>query len=316
MPCYHPLQAWRGKVGSSGKRSVVFKRSESAPSIVSSELKLPCGQCIGCRLERSRQWAMRCVHEASLYKDNCFLTLTYSPLNMPLDGSLVPRDYVCFMKRLRRFAARPGIRFFHCGEYGEKFSRPHYHSCIFNYDFSDKVLWKETEQGHRLYRSESLERLWPLGHSVIGDVSFDSAAYVARYVLKKVTGKLAADHYADKSTGVLREPEYVTMSRGCKSLGTGGIGKAWYDKYKTDIYPDDYAVVRGMKVRPPKFYDGLYEGDNPDDFKRIKCDRVRNANRLVGGFNDSDSIRLGVKEEVKLSCLKLLSRPLEVYNAD
>lgn len=77
MLCYSPLVAWRGERLPSGKRSVVFKKSDAVQSLSAFEIKLPCGQCIGCRLERSRQWAMRCVHEASLYEKNCFITLTY-----------------------------------------------------------------------------------------------------------------------------------------------------------------------------------------------------------------------------------------------
>lgn len=112
MPCYHPLRAWRGKVSDSGKRAIVFKAAQRCESLVDSELKLPCGQCIGCRLERSRQWAFRCVNEASLYKDNCFLTLTYDDAHLPPGGSLCLRDFQLFMKRLRKEAGIPGIRFF------------------------------------------------------------------------------------------------------------------------------------------------------------------------------------------------------------
>jgi hypothetical protein len=133
MPCYFPITAWRSKDGKNeaGKWPVVFKPTAG---YLDKELKLPCGRCIGCRLERSRQWAVRCVHEASLHEKNCFITLTYSPENLPKDGSLDVSHFQKFMKRFRkRFG--PGIRFFHCGEYGESLSRPHYHACIFGFDF-------------------------------------------------------------------------------------------------------------------------------------------------------------------------------------
>lgn len=134
MSCFSPLQAWRGKFGKSGKRSIVFRRSEADGHCESHELLLPCGQCVGCKLEYSRQWAMRCVHEASLYSENCFVTLTYNEANLPRDGMLCLRDFQLFMKRLRKFSGR-GVRFFACGEYGSDKGRPHYHACIFNFFF-------------------------------------------------------------------------------------------------------------------------------------------------------------------------------------
>ena len=159
--------------------------------------KLPCGQCVGCRLERSRQWAIRCMHEAQMHEDNCFITLTFNPESLDDRSnpwSLDVRDFQLFMKRLRKKYGA-GIRFYHCGEYGELNKRPHYHACIFGFDFPDKRLWKVTNSGHRLYISESLDELWPFGFCTIGNVTFESAAYVARYIMKKVNGDAAADHY-------------------------------------------------------------------------------------------------------------------------
>ena len=141
MPCYNPLKGYRSRtLNASGKRSIVFNLREG---YVDQPIEVPCGQCIGCRLERSRQWAVRCVHEASLYKNNCFVTLTYSDDKLPSDGSLHFDHFQKFMKRLRRFYDDSRIRFFHCGEYGEQYSRPHYHCCLFNFDFVDKKFWKK-----------------------------------------------------------------------------------------------------------------------------------------------------------------------------
>lgn len=306
MPCYSPLQAWRGSVGPSGKRSVVFVKARAKG--FASELSLPCGQCIGCRLERSRQWAMRCVHESELYERNCFLTLTYDDTHLPKNGSVDVRDFQLFMKRLRKAYSSDRIRFFHCGEYGERLGRPHYHACLFNFDFDDKVLWS-IRNGNSLYRSDSLDRIWGQGHAVIGDVTFDSAAYVARYIMKKITGNDSEAHYDG------RRPEYITMSR------RPGIGRGWYDKYKGDIYPVDFAVVRGVKVRPPKFYDGLYELENAVDFERLKKKRVSRVvhlvpliDRLAGKSDfvkDCTPDRLKVKEFVKKDKIKSLIRPME-----
>ena len=139
MPCYKPLKAYYSKdVNESGKRSLVFT---SEKALLPVELMVPCGRCIGCRLDRSLQWAMRCVHEASMHEDNCFITLTFDDDHLG-DGSLKVSDFQNFMKRLRQAIAPKKVRFFHCGEYGAKLSRPHHHACLFGFDFPDKVLWK------------------------------------------------------------------------------------------------------------------------------------------------------------------------------
>ena len=236
MPCYSPLQAWRSRqTNPSGKRGMVFSPEKAlAPD---DPMDIACGQCIGCRLERSRQWAVRCVHEASLYEDNCFITLTFDDENLnkrenPL--SVDVSDFQKFMKRLRKKYGK-GIRFFHCGEYGDLYGRPHYHACLFNHDFDDRRLYSVRDDV-RLYTSESLQELWPFGFSSVGDVTFDSAAYVARYIMKKINGENAWHHYSeiDFDTGEIinqRKPEYTTMSR------RPGIGKGWYEKFKNDLYP-------------------------------------------------------------------------------
>lgn len=306
MPCYSPLHAWRGGVLPSGKREILFKKSRSGTASVVS-LKLPCGQCIGCRLERSRQWALRCVHEASLHDRNCFITLTYNDDNIPDGGSLCVRDFQLFMKRLRKYAHGSRIRFFHCGEYGDKLGRPHYHAIVFGFDFDDKVLYKVTPRGDKLYRSSALESLWTVGHSILGDVTFESAAYVARYCVKKVTGKNADLHYADVVTGELRKPEYTTMSR------RPGIGRGWYDKWKADVFPRDYVVSRGIKMRPPKFYDGIYELEDLETFRSLKVRRISRVRELdPTGLGETGDRRLRVKEEVKLAQISQLSRNIEV----
>ena len=231
MPCFSPLKGWYSKDRTKlGKRSIVFNPRDG---LLDRPIAVPCGQCIGCRLERSRQWATRCVHEASLHENNCFITLTYDDAHLPSDLSLNLVHFQKFMKRLRkRFG--DGIRFFHCGEYGENFGRPHYHACLFNFDLPDRVLWS-TRSGVNLYTSHILSSLWPFGFVTVGDVTFESAAYVARYVMKKVTGKNAQDHYewVHPITGQVyeRAPEYVTMSR------RPGIGKGWLEKYMSDVFP-------------------------------------------------------------------------------
>lgn len=308
MPCFKPLQAFRTPYVNriTGKSVISFKAMDTA-LYVCEPLKLPCGQCIGCRMQRSRDWAIRCVHEASLYTDNCFITLTYSNEHLPKDGSLNVRVFQLFMKRLRRKFGN-GIRFYMCGEYGDRYGRPHYHACLFGFDFPDKQFWKMTK-GLPLYRSPSLEKLWKFGFSSIGSVTFESAAYVARYIHKKITGDKAKIHYAniDYDTGEIlsyRKPEFNQMSRGCKSLGTGGIAKGWFDQFKSDVYPNDVVVYKGKELKPPRFYDNCYEVENPESFVKIKESRLERAKLIEV---DNTKARLLVKETLqKLRASKLV----------
>ena len=293
MTCFHPLKAWRSKtLEPSGKRKIVFSASKAW---IDQPVELPCGQCIGCRLERSRQWAIRCVHESSLYDANSFITLTYDEQNMPPNQSLQKRDFQLFMKRLRKYYTPQKIRFFHCGEYGDHLGRPHYHAILFNLEFADKVLHK-VHNGNKIYTSPILEKIWGKGFCIIGAVTFESAAYVARYVVKKINGPRAEEHYKK------RVPEYTTMSR------RPGIGKEWYNKFKSDVYPDDFVVVREQRMMPPRYYDKQLEGESEELYKKLKVERSmddprRNANNTYK--------RLAVREEVQRRKLEQLKRPLD-----
>lgn len=324
MPCYRPLKAWRSRTRNpSGKYGIVFNPGSG---YADQKIEVACGQCVGCRLERSRQWAIRCVHEASLYDSNCFITLTYNDENLPPGNTLVLEHFQKFFKRLRKKYGE-GIRFFHCGEYGERFGRPHYHACIFNHDWDDKVLWQERDD-IKLYTSESLAKLWPFGFATTGELTFESAAYVARYVVKKVFGEAAkpvqADgtpgHYVyiDEVTGEVfdRKPEYVTMSRG------KGIGVPWLEKYAGDVYPDDFVVLRGKKMKPPKFYDQKYFQDikhlrdrYPKLFQLMNDGRIDILDeRQEDAFrrrHDNVWHRLEVKEKVTKARLTFLKRGFE-----
>lgn len=300
MTCYHPLKGFQSKTPTAkGKFGIVFNRKMG---YIDKPMTVPCGQCVGCRLERSRQWATRCAHEASLHERNCFITLTYRDADLPDDNSLDVTVFQKFMKRLRkRFGS--GIRFYHCGEYGSTYGRPHYHACIFGFDFQDKKLFKVTETGSRLYTSEALSELWPYGFSTIGDVTFQSAAYVARYIMKKVNGDAAQNHYTklDPNTGEIYQikPEYTTMSR------RPGIGHGWFEKFTKDVYPSDFIVINDKKVRPPKYYDTQFEILNPDAYEKIKSNRLKNAKKHV---DNNTPERLHVRERVKKAQINKLHR--------
>lgn len=305
MPCYHPLQGYRAeKLNPSGKRSIVFNVREGFKDL---PVELPCNQCIGCRLDRSRKWAIRCVHEASLHSQNSFITLTYSQSNIPKFNTLYLPHFQKFLKRLRKKISPQKLRFFHCGEYGEKFDRPHYHSLIFGYDFPDKVQISSNQNGDKVYHSRILEDLWGLGFVTTGAVTYKSAAYVARYITKKITGRNAEAHYAtlDEENGEWfdRKPEYTTMSR------RPGIGRGWFDKYKRDLFPDDFVVMEGKKFPVPSFYSHLFENFHPDKYKWV---RARRQNAAKKAAPDNTFPRLRVREELKILQFDQLKRSYEV----
>lgn len=253
---------------------------------------------------------MRIIHEASLYDDNCFITLTYNDEHLPPDGSLVKSDFQKFMKRLRKFFQDRRIRYYQCGEYGQtddgQIGRPHYHACLFNLDFPDKELFSDSK-GNPLFISKTLEKIWGKGFAVIGDLTFESAAYVARYVLKKVNGHEAPDHYerVDITTGEVYwlVPEYSTMSR------RPGIGRDWYEKYKDDLFPSDEVPVPGSGVykKVPRYYETILAAEEPGEHEEIK--RLRQVFRDKHGHEYSPE-RLMAKYKVKKAQIQSLKKEL------
>lgn len=277
MPCTSPLTGWRSKfVNKTGKRSIVFNINDGYKDL---EVTVPCGRCTSCRLEHSRQWAVRCMHEASMHKANSFITLTYAPEHLPEDHSVHKEHLQKFIKRLRK-NTKEELRYFACGEYGEAKGRPHYHAIIFGYDFPDKQIHTQTKAGHYLYTSDMLNKCWKFGYSLIGEVTFESAAYVARYVMKKrkgkpdevdpITGKTNAEYYmlVDNNTGEVLEiePEFCLMSR------RPGIGRAWLEKYKTDTNKD-FITFNGNKMSLPKYYDSVLDMEDQLEFMERKKKR-------------------------------------------
>lgn len=323
MACYSPIQAYQPI---SGGRLEFVERPDTRP------LMIPCGQCVGCRLERSRQWAIRCMHEASLYSCNAFVTLTYDDKSLPVDKSLRYRDFQRFMRTLRQRIKRARqrklspdgrqlrqdvfnstrdsersqssnkIRFYMCGEYGENTGRPHYHACLFNVHFADSVILKRSASGMNLYTSKLLSDCWPHGFACFGDVTFESAAYVARYVMKKIYGDAADEHYKrvdENGEFYWLRPEFTKMSL------KPGIGAGWFDQFHKDVYPRDYVVVRGLKMKPPKYYDKLFE--KIDGFEMEYIEFLR-GEKFLDHAGDATPERLRVREKVAKAKLNLKRR--------
>lgn len=305
MACFNPIIATLGAIKANGKHQIKFSGAKDQRSQNTS--KLPCGKCIGCLRNRAREWGIRCVHESKQHQLNSFVTLTYSPENLPTNGSLDVTHIQKFIKRLRK-QAKHKIRYFQCGEYGTRLKRPHHHVLIFGYDFADKKLFRSNGLKQKIYTSKQLEGLWPFGFSTIGSVTDESAQYVARYTLKKVYGQNKSEHYGDK------KPEFVTMSR------KPGIGYHWYQKFKTDIYPKGILIHNGIKQMPPRYYDNLFQKEDPDQMEQIKEDRKNRAakvraydtiNGVVKTVNNNDSFRLPVRERIVLQRMEKLKRFME-----
>lgn len=260
-------------------------------------------------------WAMRIVHESTLYTDNCFLTLTYrdeadatpeqrdSGYYLPPDGSLHKSHFQKFIKRLRKANPKRTIRYFHCGEYGDESDRPHYHACLFNIDFDDLVLYR-SDEGINTYSSPTLEKLWPYGFSTVGELNFDTAAYTARYCLKKITGPQAEDHYLrsdENGVAYWLQPEYVTMSL------KPGIGRRWYDTYKDDIFPADETPVpgKGIVSKVPRYYENVLAAEDPDQLELIKQMRKK---FILEHLEDFTPERIMDKYKVQIAKLKTNQR--------
>lgn len=291
MACFRPIVGYRARKTENGKRGIVFSPVDGFRDL---PVKLPCGKCVGCRLERARQWAVRIMHEASTSDGGWFVTLTYDDVNLPAGGSLVKADLQKFWKRLRKAVKPERVRYFACGEYGEHSHRPHYHACMFGPSFADRRVWSRRKE-HTVFRSESLEQAWPLGHSEIGSLTFESASYVARYCVKGAMGaKLPPVMDVESGEIIEREPEFAVMSR------RPGIGYEWLKKYGDETYRDDTVVMRGHEMKPPRYYDDKYSEVEPEVVESVKARREEARQRE----NETDA-RLEAREKVAIARLNL-----------
>lgn len=302
--CTSPLPARRvnGQIeflGRSEKERFFYGRER-----LGSILQIPCGQCAECRLKRSREWAVRCMHEASLHRDNCFLTLTYRDTGarsaLGHEVSLTYKDFSDFMKRLRSRYPKDKILFFACGEYGETnpktrikdggIYRAHFHAIIFGFNFPDRVNCRMLGRSD-LQKSKILDDLWRHGDCKIGEVTFESAAYVARYAMKKVTGDLAKAHYTlitDDGEIIERTPEMLVMSK------RPAIGRMWFEKFGAHTYYRDKVVARGVEMQPPRYYDKLL----PEVIRgMVSDDRARKGDLHKSDHTDArNNVRADVVE--------------------
>lgn len=248
---------------------------------------LPCGRCLGCRLRYTQDWAVRCVHEAQMHSSSSFLTLTYSPEHLPEGGDLYRPHLKKFMKDLR-WRLGSGLSFFSVGEYGAKYLRPHYHVLLFGTSFPDRKFFKKTAVS-KIYTSDFLSSLWPYGFSSLGDVTFASAAYSARYSLKKVGSKVGSSFYRLHNGEKFLVPEFTGMSL------RPALGARWFEKFWSDVFPGDFVVHDGRKFLVPRYYDKLLQRSNPGLYNLIKEKRWANAVKLAS-HPDNTYARLQERE--------------------
>lgn len=310
-------------------------------------MTIRCGNCIGCMIDDSRDWAARCMHEAKLHTHNCFITLTFNDEHLPPTPSLDHRTFQTFIKRLRENALsketavlrqlvradrtnlsttntkapppqnahsvppegeptpdarmRAVIRYHMCGEYGPLNSRQHYHANMFGINFADRKYYKTTEAGYRLEKSETLDKIWGNGYASIGQLTWETAAYTARYNMKKAGEKNKKWEIINLETGeiIIREPEYQRMSR------NPGIGKNWIKQFKTDVYPRGTILINGHESTTPRFYDDYYKTLDEDAYNKLKSLRQHEQGKRPVDITKS---RLEAEETVTRAKLHFLKR--------
>lgn len=303
MPCYTPLGV---KLDVDGKP--VFKRFMQCEP----DQWIPCGKCIGCRLDYSREWAIRLQHEQITSHSSCWITLTYDDDHLPVSDlsphpSLSKSDWTTFTKSLRNRGYK--FKCYAAGEYGDRFGRPHFHACMFNLDFPDRRFKYTTDTGYEVHSSQILTDIWGKGFADVSDLSYDNAAYTARYTLKKIYGEAATDHYRRwdaYGNQYWIEPEFSIMSRGGR---TGrGIGYDFYQQYGDRIRFYDSVAIDGHEFPVPRYYDKLTEQEYPAEYERIKERRLLN---LDPDNPDQTFARRMARLALREKQITRLYRPLE-----
>lgn len=302
MPCYHPIPAFKPTDG--GAISFVEKRrsSRDAGAFMERgfrEIRIPCGQCIGCRLKRQNAWAIRAMCESQLHEQNWFPTFTYSDEHLPLHGSLKYSDIQSCFNRLR--SSHGPFRYFVAGEYGDKFGRCHWHALMFGLRLDDLEVLK-TSKGQPIYRSPRLEKAWGKGHVFVGTVTTQSARYCASYTVKKITGARAEDHYSrvvGETGEIIRlQPEMARMSR------RPGLGADWLKRYWPEVVTHD-GVVSGGRVHPtPRYFSERLQSVLEDDAVASDVESLLELKRVAAGERIAADVtreRLAVREQCALA---------------
>lgn len=340
MVCFHPQLARltkryvdgkttvkfvnnRTRLGSDGKVTYVKDPTFLDASGVKREqfykyAYLPCGKCLGCRLDNSKNKAIRAMKHLMMHDGvGYFITLTYDDEKIKFyhgEGddratNLHKEDFVLFMKRLREYFPEAKLTYIHSGEYGDKKGRAHHHLILFGLDkFGDERFFTQRARHSRgTYRyatSEILDRLWRYGNCIISSVSYNTCRYVSSYILKKTLGKAA-------KAKLERENEYYTSSK--------GIGRSWFEKYYKDVFPSDELVYRDASgkyksCKPDKYFMSLLEKIDADLYDEVKA---RRETKMLEHYHDDEREmykRLSYSEAISLS--KVYAKELQQWHSD
>lgn len=315
MACYHPFLAIPNYDDPGSRYRLVGAYEPDMRLIYPGSVAVPCGKCIGCRLDYSRNWADRMMLEFDHTKKAIFVTLTYNEDNVPhlfdeydndIGRTLRKKDFQDFMKRLRsrkRFEDKE-IRFYAAGEYGTHTRRPHYHAIIFGLsleDFPDRKPKKINVHFQQLYISEEFADIWKKGFILLGNVTWKTCAYVARYVMKKAYNELLPFDGC--------EPEFSLMSR------NPGLGKYYFLEHDIDFEKLDVKILEGgQKIKIPKYFISQLEGVDPDLYNRVKEDRQRFANdATLRKLQDTD---LTLQQKLSIEESEVMSRSRKLIRSD
>lgn len=296
--------------------------------------RIPCGKCIGCRLDYSREWANRGYLEALQYEQNWFITLTYDedhiyvPEFVETDegiafteeeyddewaGCLVPKDLELFLKNLRQIMKREydqeGIRYMACGEYGSELRRPHYHLIVFNLNLPSETFYEPHIKPSKgvMYKNTIIDRAWgKKGICEVEEANWENIAYTARYITKKQKGKESSTIYAIQG----EIPEFFRVSN------RPGIAWQYYEDHKQKIYETDQIMIvkkKGVEyIKPPRYFDRLLEKENPDLMKKVKQKRKQDGIWAARTKDQSTSLsrieQLAIEERTKTESTSTLRR--------
>jgi len=324
MPCTNPMKAWVSGKTENGKDNYHFTRPQGVA--YDSHQLLPCGKCLSCQIDKSKEWATRGFHESQTHTENSFITLTYDEEHLPKHSTLVKKDLTNFIKLLRYYINKGRTKddpdwietkYLAAGEYGSKQNshRPHYHICLFGYEPRDKQFFFSNKWGDSVYTSETISKIWKnKGYITISPLTYRTVAYTARYTVKKIVTKedrQQDDYWIDKETGETnynpvaykkgllmknKIPEFITMSQ--------GIGKNWHKKFAKDTHKD-YITVNYGKHKVPRYYDKLMEKEDPQRLQAIKNKRI-----LAAIQNEKTPQKLKQEATIKRNHVKQLNRNL------
>lgn len=341
MTCFHPIKAWKNNIAMLDIPPEEYYKSKKISFMKRTtwqEIEIPCGRCLGCKLDQANMWATRLYMETKCWKKCCFITLTYRPKDLPINENglptLVKKDIQDFMKRLRKkykgneswihpikeIEEQP-IRYFCAGEYGENATkRPHYHLALFNFEPDDLKPYKISKKGHQSFTSKSLYELWGKGFVVVEELNFASACYIARYVQKKAglepvkreyTGEIREEIKIDERNGnefihdvmVQKTQEHERQPEFILMSRGVGIGRTYWDKNKDKIKRNGGIMVKldnKVKTKPiPRYFKKLWESENYEEYYRFKYEQHKNMIRVKAEIISKINLPDGTSDIVK-----------------